>query len=80
MYRDGNSKQHYRRRDDKGNGEANSPPHGAILTLTVEEPALRPHNFRVSLISQPLGAYVMVAGRRRPCEATRLTVPSPKEQ
>jgi len=64
----------------KCNRKANSPSRRAILALTVEEPALRPHNFRVSLISQPLGAYVMVAGRRRPCEATRFAVPSPKEQ
>ena len=80
MDRDGNSKQRYRRRDDKCNREANSPPHSAILTLNGEEPALRPHNFRVSLISQPLGAYLIAAGRRRPCEATRFAVPSPKEQ
>ena len=45
------------------------------LALTVEEPALRPHNFRVRLISQSLGAYLVVAGRRWPCEATRLAGP-----
>ena len=51
MDRDGNSKQRYRRRDDKCNREANSPPHKGILALIVEEPALSPHNFRVRLIS-----------------------------
>jgi hypothetical protein len=72
MDHDGNSKQRYRRRDDKCNREANSPPHRGILALTVEEPALRPHNFRVRLISQPLGAYLVVAGRQWPLDRRRL--------
>ena len=61
--------QPYRKHDN--DQHAGASPHARQLTIHAGGLALRLHNFQVGLISQPLGAYLRGAGRRRPFEATR---------